>query len=150
VSEQDNRRIIEEALAAANAHDIGRYLKHLDDSHIWENDAFPAPLRGREEARRALTAYFAAFPDVRWETEQVIASGDYVVVCSRMTGTHKGEFRGPGALGIPPTNKQFSSHSCTVTEVRNGRAVKTITYADRLATLQQLGALPLGKTAATG
>ena len=148
--EQDNRRVTEEALAALNAHDIDRYLKHLDDSYVWESDSFPAPVRGREGARQVLAAYFAAFPDVRWETEQVIASGDYVVVCSRMTGTHKGEFRGPGALGIPPTNKQFKSRSCDVTEVRNGRAVRTINYSDRLAALQQLGALPFGKTAATG
>ena len=150
MSEQDNRRITEESLEAINAHDPDRYLKYLDDSYIWENDAFPAPIRGPEGARQVLAAYFAAIPDVRFEIEQVITSGDHVVVCSRMTGTHKGEFRGPGALGLPPTNQQFSIHSCSVTEMRKGRAVKTITYGDRLAMLQQLGVLPLVKSAVTG
>lgn len=148
--EQDNRRITEEALAAINAHDPDGYLKYLDDSYVWENDAFPAPIRGREGARQVVAAYFAAIPDVRFEIEQVITSGDHVVVCSRMTGTHKAEFRGPGSLGLPPTNKQFSIRSCSVTKMKDGRAVKTATYTDRLAMLQQLGALPIAKSAAKG
>ncbi len=150
MSEQDNRRIIEEAFAALNAHNLDRYVKHLDDSHVWENEAFPAPVHGREGARQAVAMYFAAYPDLRFEIEQIITSGDYVVVRSRATGTHKGEFRGPGALGIPPTNRQFSSRGCTVIEIRNGRTVKTVTYADRLTVFQQLGLVSFGKTAAAG
>ena len=148
MSEQDNLKIMKEALAAINAHDPDRYVSYLDESHIWENEAFPAPVHGREGAKQLLRMYFEAFPDLRFETEQIITSGDHVVHCWRSTGTHKAQFRGPGALEIPPTNKQFSSRGCTVSEIKNGRVVRSVVYSDTLAALRQLGALPLGKLAA--
>jgi steroid delta-isomerase-like uncharacterized protein len=148
MSEQDNLKIAEQTLAALNAHDLDRYLSYLDESHVWENEVFPAPIQGRERARQALELYFEAFPDLRFETEQNIAGGDHVVTCWRLTGTHKAQFRGPGALDIPPTNKQISLRGCTVSEIKNGRVVRSVNYSDRLPMLQQLGVLPVGKPAA--
>ena len=46
--------------------------------------------------------YFAAFPDMRWEVEDVLASGDRVVARVRCKGTHKAEF-----MGVPATGKSF-------------------------------------------
>jgi steroid delta-isomerase-like uncharacterized protein len=148
MSEQDNLRITKETLAAINAGEIDRYLSYLDESHVWENDAFPAPIQGREGARQILGMYLEAFPDLRFEAERIITSGDYVVTCWRMTGTHKAQFRGPGALNIPPTNKQIGSRGCTVAEIKNGQVMRSVVYSDRLATLQQLGVLPVGKPVA--
>ena len=148
MSEQDNLRITKEILAAINAHDPDRYVNCFDESHVWENEAFPAPIQGREGAKQLLRMYFDAFPDLRIEAERTITGGDHVVTCWRMTGTHKAQFRGPGALDLPPTNKQFSSRGCTVTELKNGRVVRTSVYSDTLATLRQLGVLPSGKPAA--
>lgn len=102
MSDQDNLRITKESLAAANAHDLDRYVSYLDESHIWENEAFPAPIHGREGAKQMLRMYFEAFPDLRIEAERIITSGDQVVTCWRMSGTHKAQFRGPGALDLPP------------------------------------------------
>lgn len=44
---------------------------------------------------------FSAFPDLRLEVEQTLASGDFVVARVRLTGTHKGNF-----AGVAPTNKK--------------------------------------------
>jgi len=148
MSEQDNLRITKETLAAINARELDRYLSYLDESHVWENDAFPAPIQGREGARQILRMYLEAFPDLRFEAERIITSGDHVVTCWRMTGTHKAQFRGPGALDIPPTNKPIGSRGCTVAEVKNGRVMRSVVYSDRLATLQQMGVLPVGKPVA--
>jgi steroid delta-isomerase-like uncharacterized protein len=148
MSEQDNLKLTRESIAAINAGDLDRFLSYLDESHVWENEAFPSPVQGREGARRILGMYFEAFPDLRFEIERVITSGDQVVTCWRMTGTHKAQFRGPGALDIPATNKQISSRGCTVADVKNGRVVRSVDYSDRLAVLRQLGVLPVGKPAA--
>ena len=52
MSEQDNLRIAKETLAAINARELDRYLSYPDESHVWENDAFPAPIQdGRERDR---------------------------------------------------------------------------------------------------
>ncbi len=78
--------------------------------------------------------YFKAFPDLHFDVEQIITSGDYVVGRWRATGTHKGEFN-----GIEPTNRCVNARGCTVSEIKNGRFVKSATYSDQLALLQQLG-----------
>ena len=124
--EQDNLKIAKETLTAVNARDLDGFVNYLDESHVWENEGFPAPIQGRAGARRVLGAYLEAFPDLRFETECTIARGDFVVTCWCMSGTHKAQFRGPGALDIPPSNKQFRVRGCTVSELKNGRVVRTI------------------------
>jgi len=132
--ELDNQRLAEEQFKALNAHDVERYVKTHADSYIWESDAFPTPVRGTEGVRQAIAMYFKAFPDLHFEVEQIITSGDYVVGRWRATGTHKGEFN-----GIEPTNRSVNARGCTVSEIKNGRFVKSATYSDQLALLQQLG-----------
>jgi steroid delta-isomerase-like uncharacterized protein len=141
VSEQDNRRLVEEGISAFNAHDPERYVKNAADSYVWESDAFPTPIRGRDAVKQTMSMYFKAFPDLHLEIEKIIASGDYVVDTWRATGTHKGEFN-----DISPTNRKINVRGCTVSEVRNGRFVKSATYSDQLALLQQLG-VSVGKAA---
>jgi predicted ester cyclase len=87
--------------------------------------------------------YFKAFPDLYFEVEQIIASGDHVVSRWGATGTHKGEFD-----GIPPTNRQVSSRGCTVSEVRVSRIVKSSMYFEQLSLLRQLG-VAAGKAASS-
>jgi steroid delta-isomerase-like uncharacterized protein len=135
MSEADNVRLMEEAFSAMNARDLDRYVSNHDDSYVWESDAFPGPVRGPQEVKKTLGMYFKAFPDLHFEPQQIIASGNYVVVRWEATGTHKGDFN-----GIAPTNKRITSHGCTTSEVRNGRFIKATTYADQLTLLRQLGA----------
>jgi len=133
MSERENRRLIEEAFSALNAHDPDRYAKMVDDSYVLESEAYLAPIRGREGVKQFIAMYVKAFPDFHYEIEQIIASGDYVVSRWRITGTHQGEFD-----GVPATNRQFSTRGCTVTEIRNSRIVKASVYYDQLMVLQQL------------
>jgi predicted ester cyclase len=100
---------------------------------------------GREGVRKSLEMLFAAFPDLRFEIEQILASGDFVVVRYNVTGTHKGNF-----AGIAATNKPVNFHSCSVVELRNGKAVRIRAYADNATLYQQLGVLSLPKAAAAG
>jgi predicted ester cyclase len=44
--------------------------------------------------------YFAAFPDLHMEPEDVLVSGDKAVARAKATGTHQGEF-----MGMPATGK---------------------------------------------
>jgi steroid delta-isomerase-like uncharacterized protein len=137
MSEQDNRRLIEEAYAALNRRDLDAHLKLLDNAYVWESDTFPAPVKGQEAIRQTFNEYFNAFPDMRIEIEQILATGDHVVVRYRSIGTHKGEFR-----GIAPTNRKVNINGCNVHEVRNGLCIRTFGYFDRLAMREQLGAVP--------
>ena len=134
MSEQDNRQLVERALAAANQHDLDAYVASLDDSFVWNNDFFPGPLFGRAAVRQALASLFSAFPDFHIEIQEIFTSGDHVITRVLTSGTHKGEFN-----GIAATNRQVQTRGCNVSQIRNGRIVKSDSYGDRLALMQQLG-----------
>ena len=85
------REMVDEVFEALNAHDLNRFAKDHDCSYDWEGHHVPAPVRGREELKQPFAIYLKAFPDLHFEAEQVITSGDYVVIQWNATGTHKGE-----------------------------------------------------------
>jgi steroid delta-isomerase-like uncharacterized protein len=143
MSEKENVQFAEQQIAALNAHDLGGYLSRIDDSYVGQSETAPGPIRGREGVRQNLEMLFRAFPDLRVEIEQIIASADSVVVRVRMTGTHKGSF-----AGIAPTNKSVVNYICNVVEVRNGKAIQSRIYADNATLFQQLGVFSLPKATA--
>ena len=144
-SEKENIQHAEQQIAALNAHDIDRYLQRIDESFVGESELPPSPVHGREGVRQALGITLTAFPDLRLEVEQLLASGDHVVARLRATATHKGNFR-----GIAPTNKNVSWRLCNVVEIRNGKAIRSRIYSDNASLLQQLGVLSLPKAAVAG
>ena len=141
--EQENTQFAQQAIAAINERNLDRYLQLLDDSFTMESEMLPRPLKGREAMRQFFESYFKGIPDLRLEIEQIIASGDYVVVRSHLTGTHKGPL-----LGIPATNKRVDTHGCNVIQLRNGKAVHSRLYADNATLFQQIGLLTLPKAMA--
>lgn len=144
MSEQDNLRLANEALAAINAHDIDSYVKLIDDSYVGESETI-GTIHGRDGARQLWTTMLQAFPDLKYEVEQTIASGDHVVIRSVLSGTHQGNL-----AGIAPTHKKVSWGSCTIVEIRNGKAIRTRTYADNVSLFRQIGVLRMPKTATAG
>src|SRR5581483_862174 len=114
-----------------------------DDSYVGESELAPGPIRGPQAARQMLETQLKAFPDLRIEIEQMIASGDQVVVRARVSGTHKGSL-----LGIAPTNKSVSWRACNIVELRNGKVIRSRIYADNASLFEQLGALSLARAKA--
>jgi steroid delta-isomerase-like uncharacterized protein len=145
MAEKDNIQLAEQQIAALNARDLDGYLSRIDDSYVGQSETAPGPIRGREGVRQSIETLFRAFPDLRIEVEQIIASGDSVVTRLRATGTHKGNF-----AGIAPTNKSIVMQACNVVEIRNGKAIKGRLYADNATLFQQLGVLSLPKATSAG
>ena len=135
--EQANIRVFQEIIAAFNAHDLERLSRLIADTHVMESDTLPEPLRGREAWRQAMQGYFNAFPDLHFDVEQVLASGDYVTLRWCATATHRGELP-----GIPASNRPVELHGCTIREIRNGLSTHEWTYWDTGRMMQQVGVLP--------
>jgi steroid delta-isomerase-like uncharacterized protein len=129
--------IVRESLNAWNAHDPDGVARLVSTDFVSESDTLPAALRGPEAVRQAVQMYVRAFPDLHFEVEQILASGDYVTLRWMATGTHGGEL-----MGIPSTNKRVVTHGCTVEEVRNGRLIREWVYWDTGNLLRQIGVLP--------
>jgi steroid delta-isomerase-like uncharacterized protein len=97
-------------------------------------------ITGREAGREFMKTYVCAFPDLHFQIDQMLASGDFVVTRWTVTGTHRGEL-----MGIPATNRRATIRGCTVVEIRNGKLVHDRIYWDTGTLLKQLGVLPSPK-----
>jgi predicted ester cyclase len=103
-SEMEASRMLDLARRLAEAksrQDVATACELLHPDMLLEADAFGAVARGREQNARALTGFFASFPDYRIELEGS-ASGGCCLVCwgtaeMTMTGTR---------FGVQPNGKR--------------------------------------------
>jgi len=80
MAEQDNAQHAHKAIAAINSRNLDAYVQMLDESIVMETELAPAPIRGRDAVRQMLQSYFNGIPDLHLEIEQLITSGDFVVM----------------------------------------------------------------------
>lgn len=125
-----------------NAGDIDGFGRQVADDFVER-----AEIPGIPPTKAGVVQYFqmliAAFPDMRMDVVDVVASGDKAVARVRVTGTHKGEF-----LGIPATGKSATIDLIDITRFGDdGLALEHWGVADQLSLLQQLGAIPAGAPA---
>jgi len=110
MSQQENLRIVQEAFAAWNAHDVDRYAALLDESCVEETHARSAVARGRKAARAAMQEYLRVFPDLHFDVDVMIASGDQVFTRWLATGTYSG--RSPA-----PSDQHVEEYGCTLSQL---------------------------------
>jgi hypothetical protein len=105
-----------------------------------EHEETPGLAPTREGVKEFFAMYLAAFPDLRFDPQDVLSSGDKVVARARVTGTHQGEF-----LGIPPTGKRIDVQLIDIVRFGDdGLAHEHWGVLDALAMMQQLGVVPDG------
>ena len=92
--------------------------------------------RGREALTQGLTSLGAAFPDLQFTVEAMVAEGDKVAVRYTGQGTHQGLFR-----GIPPTGRSMRYTGILIWRFVAGQIAEHWAAPDLLGLLQQLGAL---------
>ena len=101
------------------------------------HDPFPGEPPGREGFRQSATAMRAAFPDLHFTNEIMIAEGDIVAHRYTMHGTHSGAF-----LGLPPTGRQITMRGIDILRFVDGKVVDRWARTDDLGLMQQLGLAP--------
>jgi len=94
---------------------------------------------GTEAFKGMVGMYLAAFSDLQWTTEDIIAEGDKVVIRWTATGTHQGEL-----MGIPASGRQVTWTGMTIYRFADGKIVENWWAYDALGMMQQLtGPLPV-------
>ena len=106
------RRWIEEVIAKGNVAVVEQYIA---PTYIGHSPGLPEA-RGPEGSRQRITALHAAFPDLRFTVEDLIADGDKVAVRYTAHGTHKGNF-----MGVAPTGKEVTWTAVTLFHLVNGK-----------------------------
>jgi predicted ester cyclase len=86
-------------------------------------------------------AFKAAFPDSHMVVDQVVESGDEIVVFGHFQGTHTGDLQAAEGT-IPASGNTLNLRYVDYFKVEGGRVVDQQTIFDQMELLGQLGALP--------
>ena len=125
-----------------SAGDIDGFGELLADDFV-EHEETPGLAPTKDGVLRFFEMYRAAFPDLRMNPEDILASGDRAVARVRVTGTHQGEF-----MGMPATGKSIDVQLIDIIRFGDdGLAHEHWGVVDTMAMMQQLGAVGDGAAA---
>ena len=134
---EDLRSRAQQIWEAFNAHDFSGFDEEISPEFVNHNAA-PGTPSGPEGQRQVQERLYAAFPDMRFEIEDVFTSENRVAVLGWMNGTQEGQF-GP----FPPKGQAFRArqiHTFRFDEA--GLLIEHLAVRDDVAMLQQLGHMP--------
>jgi steroid delta-isomerase-like uncharacterized protein len=109
----------------------------LNDPEFVNLSAPPGVPSDREGGKVFLGGFLNAFPDRRFQIDDMIAEGDQVVTKKTFTGTHRADFG-----EVPATGKSVTLQYVDIMRVRDGRIVEHWLCMDQLRFMQQLGVIP--------
>ncbi len=123
------RRLIDEIF---NEGRLDMINEVLSPSYIY-HDAPQGTPPGLEGIKQIVSAFRAAFPDLKITIEDQISEGDKVCSRTTMRGTHKGII-----FGIPPTGKSITMHGMTMARIADGLVIESWVKNDVKGLLDQL------------
>ena len=86
------------------------------------------------DLKAGLPSYYEGFPDYNHTIDDLIATGEYVVVRSTARGTHEAEF-----AGIPATGNTIEYGQIAIFRLVDGLIVEAWIQEDGLTMMSQLG-----------
>lgn len=123
-------------IEAWNDHDVEAILSFISP----ENQQY-----SQEEMRSVCEDWFAAFPDLTHDIEELAADGDWVLGRLTLRVTHRGPYK-----GIPPSGKGIEVADHFSTQFDDGQIVEHHAKATVVRLFEQLGvSMPPNRTATT-
>jgi predicted ester cyclase len=128
-----NKDIIRRYQDAYNRNDLDVLDEVLDPN--WTTNGWPEVMPQTIDAAKELyQVLLASFPDLSYETLDLIAEGDKVVQHWKMRGTFKGEI-----FGVLPTGELMEADGISIYRIAGGKIVQHWAFADDLGFWEQAG-----------
>jgi len=118
---------------AINTGNLALLDKVVAPDYVEHSEGF----QGIEPFRQQITAFRAAFPDLRVTIEELLIAGDRFASRTTVTGTHTGDL-----MGMPATGKHISVEAVDIGRIENGLAKERWGGLNMYALLSQLGVIP--------
>ena len=131
---------IEDFRAVNDIFNSGKYdgLDKYIESNFVDHQAEPGQKPGLQGLKEIMTQFRAAFPDLKFTINDIVAEGDKVWALSTMTGTHSGgDF-----MHMPANGKSFTAQGVDIVRIINGKAVEHWGFADNMKMMADLGMMP--------
>lgn len=130
--EEKNVEVIRHMMAEIERHNFNILDEVLSEDFLIH---FPeAPNITSEQQKNAIRNFYRAFPDHYHRFDDVITSGDKVVVRFTFGGTHTGAF-----AGIEPTGKKVEWGAVFIFRFKSGKLAEIWAIEDSLSLFDQLG-----------
>ena len=134
---EENKAVVRRWVEAFNEGNLDAVDELLTDSYV-RHDPNSPEVRGPAEEKELIGMYRAAFPDLRFTVEDMVAEDDRVATRLGISATHKGEL-----LGIPPTENRLSLTAMEIYRLKDGKIEEQWVNMDTLGMMQQIGAIPI-------
>ena len=102
-----------------------------------EHEESPGLPSNREGVKEMFKMLRAAFPDLKFNVDFMLAKEDKVVTYLTMTGTQKGTF-----MDMPASGKKILVKTIDIVRFADGKAIEHWGVTDSMTMMQQLGAVP--------
>ena len=112
-------------------------MDQLCTADFIEHEALPGVEQNLAGVKQFFKMYRAAFPDLKFQIEQIFAKDDKVVTYITITGTHKGDFMGHAATG-----KKINLKGIDIVRFVDGKAAEHWGVTDTMTMMHQIGAIP--------
>jgi len=99
--------------------------------------AVPGQANDLEGFKRRVNGHRMGIPDLRFSIMNMIIEGDLMAFQWEMIGTHTGPY-----MGRPPSGNPVRIVGMNLERLENGQIIEHWSYPDKLAALQQIGAIP--------
>lgn len=127
--------VVEEHVRRENAHDLSGIMATFGGQAWYDDEPWGEHHHGREAVHRYYEDLLAALPDLHIRITHRLATEDGVALEVRISGTHRGSWR-----GLPPTGRRVEFPLCAVyTFDKEGKLAGERIYYDRGSVLQQVG-----------
>jgi len=103
---------------------------------VLESPSAGGTVTGRAAIERVYQAWFTAFPDFDFLSDELLVDGDRVVEVGTISGTDTGGF-----MGLPPTDKPFHFPVIVLFTVQDGQILHERRVYDFTGLLVQIGVL---------
>lgn len=131
---EQSKALVRRYYEACNARDFEAIFACLHPECIHHSRLSEYPKDG---VAFAFETTFAAFPDLHWTIEELIAEGTRIAALVLIEGTHLGDY-----LSVGGTGRRVRVHSVDIARVSEGLFVEHRGVLDELHLLAQVGVVP--------
>jgi steroid delta-isomerase-like uncharacterized protein len=133
----DNKRQIERLFDEVLNRGKLEFLYELIPEDYVDHSPVPGQEPGATGVRKKIEAMRAAFPDLQFYLEDIIAQDRMVAARYHWQGTQSGEF-----MGMPASGRKVDVKGMDFYRLKDGKLVEHWDSIDQLGLLTQLGAIP--------
>lgn len=119
-----------------NQGNLARVWDYFDEDFV-DHNSMPNQQPGVDGVKQFVTDFRLAFPDGRYQIDDLLVAGDYAVVRGTISGTHSGLF-----MRMPPTGRAIKMGVIEIYRLGGGLIIERWGQMEALGLMQQIGAMP--------